>query len=135
MGQEELVTEKTAEQIATEKAKQEKFDAIKLAAHDTAQALSIQFGVKVHELFVIKDDELIVGYIKEPGMRNKMAAVNLLSREQLDACGELIIRTSLLPEQSDSRLVEGGGDDDVYVSACFACNQFVKFYASEVKKN
>lgn len=131
MGQEEL----TPEQVAAEKAKQEKFTDIKKSAHDTAAALSIQFATKVHELYVVKDDELVVGYIKEPNMRNKMAAINLLSREQLDACGELIIRTSLLPEQSDSRLVEGGGDDDVYVSACFACNQFVKFYASEVKKN
>lgn len=134
MGQEEL-TEKTAEEIAAEKSKQENFDKIKSDAHDTALALSSQFGVRVHELFVVKDDELIVGYIREPNTRNKMAAVNLLSKEQLDLCGELILSTSLLKEQSDPRLVMGGGDDDVYVSACFGCNQFVKFYASEVKKN
>lgn len=107
---------------------------IKSKADDHAKELAQKLNRKVHCIFVDLPDEVVVGYIQEPMLRNKLAAVNYLGQKQVDMAGELILQTSLIKEESDERLIMGN-DDDVYVSAVLLCNKLVKVFAGEIKKN
>jgi hypothetical protein len=100
-----------------------------------AEALTKEIGKKVSCLFVKTPTGLAIGYVQEPHIRNKIAAINYLAAKQVDLSGELILNASILKEQSDPRFCIGGGDDIVYASAALACNQFVELYDVELKKN
>lgn len=108
---------------------------IKDKANSKALELGTQMSCKVHTLCVDKDDEVVVGYVKEPTLATKMLAVNYIAQKQLDLAGDTILMTSLLKEHSDPRFSKPSTDDDVYLSAVLACNTLVKVYASDVKKN
>lgn len=110
-------------------------EAKKAEAQDKAKAISERIGKKVHCIFVDKDDEVVIGFLQEPTLRTKMAAVNYLGSKQLDLAGETILSTSLIKEESDPRLQLPTTDDNVYVSAVLVCNTLIDVYSSEVKKN
>src|SRR5579872_4642546 len=100
-------------------------------ANIKAGELSAKLGKKVHCLFVSKGEEIIVGFLQEPTLRTKMAAMNSVANQQMDKAGEAILNASLIIDESDERLTLTGSDPNVYVSACLACVQFVEVYEVE----
>jgi hypothetical protein len=86
--------------------------------------------------FTTKDGEFVVGYVREPKRQAKMVAMSQYLQRNLLEAGETVFTTSLLSNESDTRL---NSDDNLYLAACTACVTILEFYANEsaieIKKN
>lgn len=107
---------------------------VKEDAINTASELEKKYNKKVYPITVDLPNEVVVGFISEPTLPNKMTAINYLAQQQIDKAGQVILSTSLIKEESDVRLCMNGGDDDVFISACLVANSLLNVYAVEIKK-
>lgn len=99
-----------------------------------AQELSLKHNCKVTPFAFIYKGENIVGYMKSPGRLVKMQAIDMREQSKTQA-GDLILRSSLIQEESDKRILEETDETDgIYLGAIdFAINS-VTIYQELLKK-
>lgn len=86
-------------------------------------------------IFVPKEGDYIVGYIKEPERITKLRVIDMYHEGQTTGAGEAVLKTCLLTEESDKRILsEAIENDSAYIGAVMKCNEIVKFYVDQIKK-
>ena len=100
-----------------------------------AKELSVKHGVKVTPFVFIVEGENIIGYLKDPSRMIKMQAIDIREQSKTQA-GDLILRSALIQEESDKRILEEKPENDaIYLGAIdFAVNT-VSIYREILKKN
>lgn len=103
---------------------------------EQALTLGKSLGIKVYPIvFEDENKEQIIGFVKEPTKQAKIAALEMLAKSTIDA-GEIILKSSLITENSNPRLNSvNPSDDNINISACLACAGIVRIYENLIKKN
>lgn len=100
-----------------------------------AKELSEQYKTEVTPIAFPHNGKQIIGYLKNPDRGNKMEALNMMMNGKRTHAGELILRTSLLPESSPEILSFDPKDDMCFLTGCLNAAGLVDFYANDLKKN
>ena len=99
-----------------------------------AKELSAKFRVKVYPFSFYSVDRFIIGYLKEPARLDKMRAIDMFEQSRTQA-GDLILRTSLIIEESDKAILDESPDNDpVYLGAINFAIKRVEIAAEMLKK-
>lgn len=90
-----------------------------------AAELSDKLGVKVHPLTFInrvkgeedkeESEELVAGFVKEPGRLNKSRAMDKVSMGMPSVAYAELLEACLIKEESDPRLYSKASENDKYV--------------------
>lgn len=101
-----------------------------------ADELTVKHGVKVHPLvFKVKDEEQVVGFLKEPPRFVKMRVMDKGMTSPMSAASE-IVDAYLIKEESDARIYsEASENDKYYLGAAYEAYQMVELAVNLVKKN
>lgn len=100
-----------------------------------AEELSKRESCKVHPIcFTTDQDEQVIGYVREPKRQAKFAALDEMMKSTT-GCGETLLMSSIIKEESDPRITSLKPEDDaLFMSACMECLRFVKMYSDDLKK-
>jgi hypothetical protein len=114
--------------------KAEIIDKYKAISEEKAKHLSEVLNTRVTPFLFIHENEPVYGYLKEPARLDKMRAIDLYEISKTQA-GDHIVRTSLIREESDHRILEEGyKNDEIYLGAIdFACKMVV-WHSEQLKK-
>ncbi len=98
-------------------------------AEEKALQLTETLKVKVHPM-VFKDpdnDEIIVGFIKEPSRMQKIAVMDKMTMGGTYSAGSELLDIILIREESDSRIYsEKSEDDKIYLGAVSAAADTIR---------
>lgn len=104
------------------------------AADVKSAELTIKLGRKVYPFCFFNEDKFIVGYIKEPARLDKMRSIDLYEQSRTQA-GDLILRTSLVHEESDKAILDEKEENDpIYLGAISFAVSLVQIAAEQLKK-
>lgn len=83
--------------------------------------------------FATKDD-CVIGYLKDPDRLTKMRAIDMYEQSRTQA-GDIILRSGLIQEESDSRILEEKKENDpFYLGAIDFAVKSVGMYLDVLKK-
>lgn len=101
--------------------------------NEKEKALAAKHGVeKVHELTVYpKEGDPVTVYVKEPTLQALKVAVNHFLNNQMVDCGEVILDTSLIKEESDPRWERSSNK----ITLCLKAVKIVELASAEQKKS
>lgn len=99
-----------------------------------AKELSEKLKVKVYPFLFKFGEEFIFGYLKEPIRTDKMRAIDTYEISRTQA-GDIILRTSLIEEESDPRILEEKPEyDPIYLGAISFSIKVVEMCSELLKK-
>jgi len=101
-----------------------------------ATELKASLGKEVHLIFFDTDEHgIVIGYLTEPDRITKMRALDLVTMSRFTEASDIVLRTSLIAEESDKRILsEDSKYDKIYLGAIMAAQQLVQFYTDPIKK-
>lgn len=106
-------------------------------AESKAKELTARIGREVNPFVFVNPDNLkdfIIGFIKDPERIDKMRAMDLYEHSKSQA-GEHLLRTSLIQEESDKRILDERPENDpIYMGALTFANDSVSLFANQFKK-
>lgn len=84
----------------------------------------------------ISDEDYAVAYVKEPERLVKMRVLDMLATQQgMSAAGDMLLSTSLIPEESDKRILSTSSEyDTLYLTMVTNCIELIQVYADVIKK-
>lgn len=99
-----------------------------------SKELSARFGVEVTPFMFQNGEDKIIGYLKDPARLDKMRAIDIYEVSRTQA-GDLLLRTSLIQEESDKRILEEKPENDpIYLGAIEFAVKTVQLYNEQLKK-
>lgn len=99
-----------------------------------AQELTVKHRVEVYPFAFIVNDEVVVGYMKDASRLDKMKAIDTYEYSRTQA-GDILLRTSLIQEESDKRILEERPENDaIYLASIEFAVKTVKLYNEQLKK-
>jgi len=109
---------------------------LEIEVTEKAKQLTEKYGVKVHPLlFKVRDEEPVVGYVKEPPRFVKMRVMDKGLTQPFTAASE-IVDAYLIKEESDSRIYDEKPENDVYyIGATREAYGMVELAINQLKKN
>ena len=116
--------------------REEKLATAKKMAEEKAQSLSEELKTKVHPLVFMspKDEEAIVGFIREPNRTVKLAVMDKFHTGFYSACAQAL-DACLIKEHSDARIYSARGEDDIYnLGAVNELSEMIQYAANHEKK-
>lgn len=112
-------------------------ESVNAQASEKADELTSRLGVKVTPFVFVNPDNLkdfIVGYIKDPSRLDKMRSFDMYDQSRSQA-GDILLRTSLIHEESDKRILEERPENDaIYLGAINFAVNMVSLFANQFKK-
>ncbi len=101
---------------------------------EKAKDLSLREKCEVTAFSFIIGKDTIVGFIKNPSRLDKMRAIDTYEHSRTQA-GDLILRTSLLQDVSDKRILDESPDNDpIYLGAIGFAIKMVQIANEQLKK-
>lgn len=118
--------------------KHEEFDIKLKEANEQAEAkakqLSESLKTTVHPFVFFYKEEFVFGYLKEPARVDKMRSIDMYDQSRTQA-GDIILRTSLIKEESNRRILEESPENDpIYLGAISFAIKVVEIAAELLKK-
>lgn len=99
-----------------------------------AVELSAKFKIEVTPFAFIVKDDVVIGFMKDPARIDKMKAVDMYEMSRTQA-GDMLLRTSMIHEESDKRILEECPENDaIYLAAIDFAVKTVKMYNEQLKK-
>lgn len=99
-----------------------------------AKELTEKLGSEVTPFAFYAGEEVIIGYMKEPGRLAKMQAIDMYEQSKTTA-GDIILRSGLIQEESDKRILEeSAANDKIYLGAINFATKYVVWYGEILKK-
>lgn len=106
-------------------------------AEEKAKELTARFGRKVTPFVFVNPDDLkdfVIGFIKDPERLDKMRAFDLYEQSRSQS-GDHLLRTSLIHEESDKRILDERPENDpIYMGAVNFAIDTVSLFANQFKK-
>jgi hypothetical protein len=117
----------------------EEIEKVKLSKEEIeAKRLALEVNLKseVHAFELLtKDGDQVLGFMKEPDRIVKMRAIDISMQSFMQA-GEILLKSSLIVDESDSRILsENPIHDKIYIGAVMKAQELVSYYVDQLKKS
>lgn len=110
---------------------QEQIEVKQKEAEDKASELSQSLNLKIQPVIFLEDEEIIVGFMREPDRNTKTMYLDMAQMKGLASASSQLVELLLLKEGDYERILK---NDNHFFGACGKVNQMIQASQDQFKK-